>query len=142
MKKILSLIACMLAISLPTLSLAAEPAPLASGEIMNAAYLVKLAGGLVAVIALFFAMAWIMRNMGVGTVSKDGVERLKITATLSVGTRERIVLIEAGSEQILLGVTQGEINKLHVWRNPSAERFAAELEKSRQEDHGASHQPS
>ncbi len=77
---------------LPIMAGAAENGGLADGDILNTGYLIKLGAGLVAVIVLFIAMAWLMRNMGIGTVSRDGMEHLKIKATLSVGTRERIVL--------------------------------------------------
>ncbi len=118
---------------LPTLAGAAEKAPLGSSEIIDAAYLLKLGVGLAAVIALFVAMAWIMRNMGVGTVSKDGMERLKVKATLSVGNRERVLLLEVCGDQVLVGVTQERIDTLHVVPAERAERqeaFARELEKN------------
>jgi flagellar protein FliO/FliZ len=116
---------------------AAENGGLADGDILNTGYLIKLGAGLVAVIVLFIAMAWLMRNMGIGTVSRDGMEHLKIKATLSVGTRERIVLVEAGGEQVLLGITQGNINTLHVLQNPLTEQkkdFAAQFNKTLQEN--------
>ena len=124
---------------LPVLCGAAEKPGLASGEIIDAAYLMKLGAGLAAVIGLFIAMAWIMRNMGVGTVSKDGVERLKVKATLSVGNRERILLVDACGDQVLIGVTQERIDTLHVIRAENAQtraEFSAELEKRLQEDGG------
>ena len=119
-----------LAIStLPAIGTAAENASLGGGQILDAGYLIKLGGGLILVIALFVAMAWIMRNMGIGTVSKDGVERLKVTATLSVGNRERIVLVDVCGDQVLIGVTQERIETLHVVTADST-RFQNALNES------------
>ncbi len=109
-----STLTVLLIVALPTLGFAAETSPLASGEIFDAGYLVKLGAGLALVIALFIGMAWFMRNMGIGTVSKDGMERLKVAATLSVGNRERIVLLDVGGDQVLIGVTQERIETLHT----------------------------
>ncbi len=39
---------------------------------------------------------------------------LKAVATLSVGARERVVVIEAGESWLVLGVAPGRVNKLHV----------------------------
>ncbi len=118
---------------LPTLGAAADKPTLGSSEIIDVAYLLKLGAGLAAVIALFIAMAWIMRNMGVGTVSKDGIERLKVKATLSVGNRERVLLLDVCGDQVLVGVTQERIDTLHVVPAEAAQRhedFAAELKKN------------
>lgn len=127
------IVTILLGTALPSLSFAAETPTLGAGPIFDASYLIKLGGGLALVIVLFVAMAWVMRNMGVGTVSKDGMERLKVTATLSVGNRERIVLVNVDGDQVLIGVTQERIETLHTI--PSASRdsandFQAQLNKS------------
>ncbi len=128
-----SILTVLLITAMPALGFAADTPPLASGHIFDASYLIKLGGGLALVIILFIAMAWIMRNMGVGTVSKDGMEKLKVTATLSVGNRERIVLVDVSGDQVLIGVTQERIQTLHTI--PAADRkrsadFQAQLQKS------------
>ena len=43
---------------------------------------------------------------------------MKVLATLPLGTRERIVLIDAGGQQLLLGITPTQINTLHVFETP------------------------
>ncbi len=35
-----------------------------------------------------------------------------------MGSRERIVLLQVGEEQVLIGVSPGRINKLHVLNKP------------------------
>jgi flagellar protein FliO/FliZ len=37
---------------------------------------------------------------------------------MSTGTRDRILLLQVGEEQILVGLTPGRIEKLHVMSQP------------------------
>ena len=43
---------------------------------------------------------------------------LKIIGGISMGSRERVVLLQVGSEQLLVGVSPGRINTLHVLETP------------------------
>ena len=72
--------------------------------------------GLFVVVARIFGMAWFMRRMG----SMNGVAagNLKVLGGISVGQRERVVLVQAGETQLLLGVAPGEIRTLHVMDKP------------------------
>lgn len=68
--------------------------------------------GLFFVIALIVGMAWFMRRMG--NMSGANAANLKVIGGLSIGQRERIVLVQAGNTQLLVGVAPGEIRTLHV----------------------------
>jgi flagellar protein FliO/FliZ len=49
-----------------------------------------------------------MRKMqGIGVVSG---QRMQVISALSVGARERVVLIQVGEKQMLLGVAPGRVN--------------------------------
>lgn len=84
--------------------------PLAAGS------LAKLGLGLLAVVALIVALSWAMRRMGgmAGTTAGS----LRILGGLSMGTRERVVLIQVGDTQLLLGVAPGRVQTLHVLEQP------------------------
>jgi flagellar protein FliO/FliZ len=45
---------------------------------------------------------------------------LRVLGSASVGTRERVVLLEAGEQQLLIGVAQGSVRTLHVLPEPIA----------------------
>ena len=45
-------------------------------------------------------------------------ESLKILGGISMGSRERVVLLQVGEEQLLIGVSPGRINTLHVLETP------------------------
>lgn len=72
--------------------------------------------GLFVVIALIIGMAWFMRRMG--SMSGMATGNLKVLGGISVGQRERIVLVQAGETQLLVGVAPGEIRTLHVLDKP------------------------
>lgn len=79
-------------------------------------HLVTVTLGLMAIIGLIFALSWLVKRFTQGAMS--GNSHIKILSALPLGTRERVVLIEAGGEQLLVGVTATQINTLHVLKNP------------------------
>ncbi len=85
-------------------------------EPMSAPYLIKLTGGLVLVVAVIFALAWMVKRLNLTQHSQNGL--LRIVAGLAVGTKDRIVLVQVGEEQILLGLSPGRIEKLHTLSEP------------------------
>ncbi|MCM0611534.1 flagellar biosynthetic protein FliO [Marinobacter sediminum] len=78
--------------------------------------IVSLGIGLVAVIALIYGCAWIIRRMNGMTGMNNNA--IKVVSVMAVGARERIALIEVGGQQILLGITPSAIRTLHVFDEP------------------------
>jgi flagellar protein FliO/FliZ len=76
-------------------------------------YLVSLTLGLLAIVGLIFALAWLVKRMGQGSFVNNN--HLKILAVMPLGTRERLVIVQAGEQQLLLGITASQINTLHVF---------------------------
>ncbi len=93
-----------------------ESGNLAVVEPMSSPYLMKLTGGLLMVVLIIFGFAWLMKRFNLSQHSKNGL--IKIIAGLPLGTRDRIVLLQVGEEQILLGLSPGRIRKLHTLSNP------------------------
>ena len=65
---------------------------------------------------VIFVLAWLVRKLNLNQHSQSGL--IRIIAGLSIGTRDRIVLVQVGEEQILLGLTPGHIEKLHTLAVP------------------------
>lgn len=76
----------------------------------------KLFLGLIIVVLLMVAMAWMMRRMG--GLSNAASGSLRVLGGLSMGTRERVVLIQVGETQLLLGVAPGRVQTLHILEHP------------------------
>jgi len=71
---------------------------------------------LVLVVSIIFLIAWSMRRMG-GKVFKTN-SSIKILSGISMGSREKVVLVQVGKEQLLLGVAPGRVQTLHVLQEP------------------------
>jgi flagellar protein FliO/FliZ len=71
---------------------------------------------LLAVLALVVGLGWLLKRLpGSGFRPADG---MKLVASLSVGAKERVVVVEVNGQQLLLGVTAGSINALHTLSEP------------------------
>ena len=76
----------------------------------------KLAVALLIVLAVFYVFARVMRQLQ-GT--QGGFHSgLKIVGALSLGQREKVVVVQAGDTQLVLGVTSSQVNTLHVLDQP------------------------
>lgn len=86
----------------------AEPASLSQ--------LLQVAGGLLLVVITIFALAWLLRRVGMASGVAGSV--LRVLGVLSVGQREKLVLVQVGDKQLLVGVTPGSVTTLHVLETP------------------------
>ena len=102
-----------LLVALP--ALAAEPAASMSGTDMGA-QLSKLLLGLLLVVGLIFLLAWLLRR--VQQMNPRGTQVIKLVSSQALGPRERLVLVQVGSEQVLIGLSAGRITPLHVLKEP------------------------
>ncbi len=87
-----------------------------SPKIGSGGHLLNVTLGLLLIIGLIFGLSWFVKRFSQGTFA--GNTHLKIIATMPLGTRERIALIDAGGQQLLLGITPTQINTLHVFDVP------------------------
>lgn len=83
---------------------------------VNAGTVLNVVVGLVIVLLLIGLVAWIVRHSGRLQSSVSG--EMRILAGLSMGSRERVVLLQVGSTQLVLGVAPGRIVTLHVLDDP------------------------
>lgn len=78
----------------------------------GAGALFQTLAGLAVVLGLIYAMAWGAKRMRLGAPAQHAV--LKNVAGLSVGTREKVVVVEVGETWLVLGVTPQSIRTLHT----------------------------
>ncbi len=105
--------------------LAAEPGattagPAASAPMVNsgvAGQLTQLVFGLLLVLGLIFFLAWLLRRVQqAGPAGKGQV--IELIGSRALGPRDRLMLVQVGNEQILLGLSPGTITALHVLKEP------------------------
>ncbi len=83
-----------------------------SADSMSSGYLVQLILGLVLVLICIVTLAWFAKRFRYMQSSTAG--SMQILGGVSMGARERVVLMQVGSTRLLLGVAPGRINTLHV----------------------------
>ncbi|AUZ47440.1 flagellar biosynthetic protein FliO [Pseudomonas orientalis] len=106
-------------LALPLSALAAEPvAQAAAAPAVGSVggQLTQLLLGLLLVIGLIFVLAWLMRR--VQRIGPGNAQVIELVGSRALGPRDRLVLVQVGEEQILLGITPGRITPLHVLKTP------------------------
>ena len=96
---------------------------------VSTGYLGQLVVGLVIVLLCIIALAWVARRFNRLQSTPDG--SLRILGGMSMGARERIVLVQVGTKQLLLGVAPGRINTLHTLDEPLEAVTDAHLQHGR-----------
>ncbi len=85
---------------------------------MGTDYFLQVTLALVLVIGVIVLLSYLARrfNLFHGT----GSGPIKVLSGISLGGKERLLLVQVGEEQLLLGTSPGYIQKLHKLREPIA----------------------
>lgn len=75
--------------------------------------LAEMLVGLVIVLLVIFALARLLQRMNL--VQNGSGARMKVVGGLSLGSRERVLLLKVADKHILLGVTSQSISELHTF---------------------------
>lgn len=78
-------------------------------SLTNPASVLSIFLSLLVVIGVIFALAYVMRRFNVTAM---GGNQMKVAASMVVGTKEKIMVIQVGEEQHLVGVTSHNISHL------------------------------
>lgn len=78
-------------------------------SITNPTSVLSIFLSLLLVVAIIFALAYVMRRFN---VTHGGGGQLKVVASMVAGAKERIMVIEVGDEQHMIGVTSHNISHL------------------------------
>lgn len=109
------LAAVLLSISAQSALAAEQAAPSSAGNLLQMLF------GLGIVLALMAGAAWLLKRMGVAGASANNVA--KVIGGVSVGNRERVVVVEVADQWIVVGVAPGRVNALSTM--PRQETAAA-----------------
>lgn len=107
-------------LALPFSAWAAEPLATAAAPVAGSGVggqLTQLVLGLLLVLGLIFFLAWLLRRVQQAGPGGKG-QVIELIASRALGPRDRLVLVQIGNEQILLGLTPGTISALHVLKEP------------------------
>jgi flagellar protein FliO/FliZ len=95
---------------------------------MGADSLLSTVGGLLLVLAIIVGGAWLFKRYG--QLPMGGKGMVRVVGGASVGTRERVVVVEVENQRLLLGVAPGQVRTLHVLRG-SEQGFHNVLEREK-----------
>ncbi|MFF5865869.1 flagellar biosynthetic protein FliO [Pseudomonas sp. NPDC012596] len=109
-----TLLASEAVIAAATPAVPVTPPPGAPGSLGG--QLAQMVLGLLLVVGLIFFLAWLLRRMQ-GAAPKGG-QVIEIVGSRALGPRDRLLLVQVGKEQILIGHTPGSIEALHVMAEP------------------------
>jgi flagellar protein FliO/FliZ len=99
---------CSVGFASPVADVSKQPArTVASSDI------VQWSLGLVVVLGVFFLCIWSVRKFS-GFNNASGADKMRVVGGLSLGMREKVILLQVGKKQLVLGVTPGRIQTLHV----------------------------
>lgn len=80
-----------------------------SNSIVQGGSVLQVLLSLAFIIVLIYAGAWYFRRMQLGSGTGQS---MRVVSAISVGTRERVVLVQVGEQQLVLGVAPGRVNLL------------------------------
>lgn len=86
---------------------------------LSGEHMLQIGGGLMLVLVIIFFAAWIAKRLRFG-MAPANQQLIKILSYLPLGTRDRILLIQIGDEQILVASGNQGIQKLHKLETPIA----------------------
>ncbi len=86
-----------------------ESAASTSQDVLTSQAIMQMLLGLALVVVVILVLAWVLRRV---SNLHQSHQKMKVISSLSLGTRERAVLIEVGDRQILLGVASGNVSLL------------------------------
>lgn len=107
---------------------------------VNASTLLQTIFGLIVVLAIIVFLGWLLKRSQYFHAAHHG--QLKVLGAISLGTREKAVLVQVGEQQLLLGVTSQQINTLYTLPEPllvreanvkNADSFAERLKQMMQQ---------
>jgi flagellar protein FliO/FliZ len=85
-------------------------------EAVSAGSIVQMVVGLAIVLAVLIGGALLVRRLGKFPAAVDSP--LKVITGLSLTPRDRLVVVQVGDKQLLLGLSPGRIQTLHVLEQP------------------------
>ncbi len=94
-------------------------APIAAPDVNVGGELLRVVLSLLGIIALILVAGWLSRRLQHRSGSAG--RRIRCVETMALGTRERLLLLDADGKRLLIGVGAGGMRTLHVYGDAPAE---------------------
>ena len=87
-----------------------------SSAVASASNFFQVLMGLVIVLGLMAAIAWTLKRLNLAKIA--GNAPVKVVGGVSVGNRERVMVVEVADQWIVVGVAPGQVNALSTLPRP------------------------
>jgi len=95
-----------------TLFAAIETNTAVAARTVDSSDIMRWLGALLIVLCLFFICVWLVRKASLFNLTSNN--QMRVVGGLSIGAKERIVLVQLGDKQLVLGVCPGRVETLHI----------------------------
>lgn len=103
---------------------AAYGASSTAADVYSKDQLLSVGASLAAVVLMVIVLGFIARRFSSRLV---GNQLIKVLSNMSVGTRERVVLLEVSGTRVLVGTSAGSVSLLHVFDEQVSSGVSQEL---------------
>ena len=107
------------AVAQPPAAATVTSAPSSAGSLLQVIF------GLIVVLGLLAGALWVLKRVGGGRLAAGSV--VKIVGGVSVGNRERVMVVEVADQWIVIGVAPGQVSKLADMPRQERQQGAAAL---------------
>lgn len=94
----------------------AETSSIGPSDIFTGDYLLQVIGSFFLVLCILFGVLFFLKRSN--NAVSAGVGDMRIISSISLGQRERAVVLQVGKQQLLVGVTAQSIQPLHLLSEP------------------------
>jgi flagellar protein FliO/FliZ len=107
-----------LLVSVFSVSANAETPSIGPSDIFTGDYLLQVIGSFFLVICILLGVLFFLKRSN--NAVSGGLGGMRIISSISLGQRERAVVLQVGEQQLLVGVTAQSIQPLHLLSEPLA----------------------
>lgn len=91
-----------------------QPQPAGQPAMSTGSMLTQVSSVLAVIILLILACAWLAKRFGFAPKGAVRGQNLRVSASVQVGQRERVVIVDVEDARLVLGVTGQQITHLHT----------------------------
>lgn len=96
--------------------------------VLNHSELVKILTGLLLVLLVIFLLSWLVKRFNVVQLSSS--KGFNVVASMTLGPKERMLLLKVGARYLLIGVGASSVNTLYDFGEQMPEGFDVENKSS------------
>lgn len=102
--------------------------PLETPKVITHTELTRVVTGLVCVVFIIILLSWILKRLNV--VNLGSSKGFQFIASMTLGSKEKMVLFKVGGQYLLLGVGSGAVNVLYDFGEQLPEGFDSDSKPS------------